>query len=288
MSLEANRFRLGVFFSLGAVLVVSVLTWLTGWFGGVASRTYVCYFSESVQGLENGTAVRYNGVPVGKVERIAVAPDGRLVEVRVSIETGFPVGPDLAARLDFVGITGIRVVNLRIATPQEAPRTALSFRPAHPVIPVVKSQLEAIDMGLQGLLKIMADVDFARISDHTVLLLDNLNRVLEPGRIESLSTRLGSTAENADSLVAEYRLLGQRLNRLAAAIESDAGPIRESVEALATEMTDLAESVGGVPASVDRLTTEGVLLLRQLRLTLDTLRDHPEQFFTPSQEDEWP
>ena len=105
MSMEANRFRLGVFFFLGSLIAISVMVWLTGWFKSEATKSYVCYFSESVQGLEEGSSVRYNGVPVGTVDEIHVAPDGRLVEVMVSIDSEFPVRSDLEARLVFVSIS---------------------------------------------------------------------------------------------------------------------------------------------------------------------------------------
>ena len=72
MSLEANKFRLGVFFFLSAVLFISAMVWLTGWFDNEKTHTYVCYFDESVQGLEDGSTVRYNGVPVGTVEGLEI------------------------------------------------------------------------------------------------------------------------------------------------------------------------------------------------------------------------
>ena len=92
MSMEASRFRLGLFFTLGTVLFVAMMIWLTGWFRNPDTRPYVCYFSESVQGLETGSSVRYRGVPVGTVERIAVAPDGRLVEISELRDHPFMVG----------------------------------------------------------------------------------------------------------------------------------------------------------------------------------------------------
>ncbi|MBN1423363.1 MCE family protein [Candidatus Fermentibacteria bacterium] len=287
MSLEANRFRLGVFFFLGAVLIVAVLVWLTGWFRGKASREYVCYFSESVQGLENGTAVRYNGVPVGMVQSIAVAPDGRLVEVLVTIETVFPVEEDLAARLDFVGITGVRVINLRTVQEGEARLPPLSFKPDHPVIPVVESQLEKLDMGLEGLLRIMGEVDFARISDTAVSLLENLDRLAAGGWVESLTAQMGRTARTADSLMVDFRQVAQRLNRLAVRAEAEAGPFSDSVRSLVVQIEALTESMARVPMSLDQITGEATLLLRELRSTLDRLGASSSSL-APSGEDKWP
>lgn len=288
MSLEANRFRLGVFFFFGAVLVVGVLVWLTGWFNRPASKEYVCYFAESVQGLENGTAVRYNGVPVGKVQRIAVAPDGRLVEVTLTIETGFPVGDDLAARLDFVGITGVRVVNLRVAQQDAARLPPLSFRPPHQVIPVVESQLEKLDIGLQGLLNIMAGVDFARIGDNAAALLENLNRLTQGGSVDSLLLRAGRTASNLDSLITEYRALAARLGGLAQGLEAEAGPLAQSVRALAANAAQVASSLEGMPATVDGVAAEATALLREMRAAVVRVRDGTDMLFAPTRKDRWP
>ncbi len=241
-----------------------------------------------MQGLEEGTSVRYNGVPVGKVERIAVAPDGRLVEVTVSIEQDFPVGDDLVARLDFVGITGIRVVNLRVAAPGEASPPELPFEPRHPVIPVVTSQLEKIDVGLQGLLRIIGEVHFAQLSLQAVRLLDNLNRLTDPSRVDSLSLRLERTASHADSLLDESRALARALSSLVSRVEGEAGPVAASLRALVREATVLATSLTTVTWNLDRLTGEATNALSRVEHAMDRLGEVPGRVVGTAREDRWP
>jgi len=289
MSLEANRFRIGVFFFSGSILLIAVLIWLTGWFKSGETSTYVCYFGESVQGLENGSSVRYNGVPVGTVESISVAPDGRLVEVVVKIDADFPVGSDLGARLDFVGITGIRVINLRLAELDETWVESLSFDPSYPVIPVETSQLEKLDLSLQGLVRMMVDVDFAGISDNTVRLIRNVNEIMESGVVENLLTTVSETAVGVDSLTEVYAILGQRLNRIARDVEIEGPSVAANVRSLAVELANLSESLSLLTSRTDDMVYEARTVFKDLGSLFEHVSEHPEELiFKNTEEDIWP
>ena len=91
----ANRWKLGVFVVLGMGLGFITLLWLgTAGFGERDFRI-VSYFNESVQGLDVGSSVKFRGVPIGRVAKIRIAPDGRHVEVMSDVKI------DALARLGF-------------------------------------------------------------------------------------------------------------------------------------------------------------------------------------------
>ena len=52
------------------------------------TRQYVTYFAESVQGLEVNAPVKFRGLQIGRVEDIKLAPDGRLIEVLMRVDSG--------------------------------------------------------------------------------------------------------------------------------------------------------------------------------------------------------
>jgi len=70
-------------------------------------RPGLTYFDESVQGLQVDSAVKYRGVEVGRVERIRVAPDHRLIEVVMKIDPRGRLEREYVAQLKTAGITGI-------------------------------------------------------------------------------------------------------------------------------------------------------------------------------------
>ena len=71
--------------------------------------TYYVYFSASVSGLEPGSPVKYNGVRVGRVEKIDINPK-KVSEVVIilSVRKGTPVKKDTRAIMSQVGITGLK------------------------------------------------------------------------------------------------------------------------------------------------------------------------------------
>ncbi len=189
MSLEINNFRLGLFFSIGSFLLLVVLVLLVGYIIEDDTTRYVSYFEVSVQGLINGSRVQYNGVPVGKVSNISIAPDGRLVQVTMDIESSFRVDSTITAALQLVGISGIRMINLQSDSVNVGMNGVLSgqtFEPPYPIIPVTAGTIEGIFAIHERLTQIERDIDFSRINDQTDLLLQNLSRIFGEVPMDSL------------------------------------------------------------------------------------------------------
>jgi phospholipid/cholesterol/gamma-HCH transport system substrate-binding protein len=96
MESKVNFTVVGIFvLVLGAGLIVGVL-WLSS--GGAYRKTYDTYLlnmGESVSGLNLDAPVKYRGVEVGRVRRMAIAPDDvQLVQLTLDIERGTPVRQD--------------------------------------------------------------------------------------------------------------------------------------------------------------------------------------------------
>ncbi len=289
MSLEASRFRLGLFFTLGSVMFVAAMIWLAGWFSGEKSLTYACYFSESVQGLEDGSTVRYNGVPVGEVKSINVAPDGRLVEVVMEIEQSFEVRDDLAARLDMTGITGLRVVNLRRPSPNEEVLRDLPFESRYRTIPVVKSSMETLELALSRVMEIMSEVDAKQISDLTIELWSNANALLENDSLDLLMARLNIAVARIDTLAMVYTDLGRDLDRIVEVSGDDVAMLTGDVHSMAVELTALMAAITPMLDGLDEVLSESNQLTGQLRQLVERMRDDPgDLLLSEPGGDTWP
>ncbi|MFO7949230.1 MAG: MlaD family protein [Candidatus Fermentibacteraceae bacterium] len=277
MSLQANDFRLGLFFVIAAATFLVIMGWLGGWFGDEESNRYVCYFPWSVQGLEKGSAVRYNGVPVGSVQMIDIAPDGRLVEVQMTINTDFPVRDDLAAHLQFVGITGIKVINLQSRHEQRVTIPEMDFEPQYPVIPVAEGSMETLESALERASEIMNEVDFQGLSDQTSKLLENLNELLESATVEEVAQSIIGAADGVDSLAGVYIDLGWRLQALSDSLAESAPELSGRISVLADRVDSLVCRLDGLAASGSELVDQTWHLMRGLRLIMATVRNHPEE-----------
>lgn len=293
MSLEANNFRLGLFFLLALVVFVAVLSWLGGWFGGGDFQRYVCYFQWSVQGIEEGSSVRYYGVPVGKVESINVAPEGRLVQIVLSIENeelmkGFE--PDeMVARLDFVGITGLKVINITIDDESEGYVPQHSFPDPYSVIPVTRGSMETLEEGLRRLNEIMTQVDFEKLNDQTLRLMENLNTLLDSDKFDRISESVIRTTNRIDTLAVVYTGLGRELTRLAEQMGEEAPDVARELKSMADDVSTLSASLDSLSERAGHALLQGERLVGDLREVLRILRTHPEDLMLirSTGEDRW-
>ena len=86
MSMRANPTAIGIFF-LGALAIAVIGTALLAsatWFQ--QRTTFISFFPESVNGLENGAPVKFQGVPVGSVTGINIRIDQRDNTFQVPVE----------------------------------------------------------------------------------------------------------------------------------------------------------------------------------------------------------
>ncbi|NEW88016.1 MCE family protein [Rhodopseudomonas sp. WA056] len=101
-------------FVLAAIFAVfGFVFWLHNTSGVGARTTYQLQFRDPVPGLLVGAAVLFNGIRVGEVTALALAPDDpRRVDATIAVAPSTPVRPDTKVGLDFQGLTGVPVVAL--------------------------------------------------------------------------------------------------------------------------------------------------------------------------------
>src|ERR1700675_3497882 len=82
--------------------------------GGLGPRTaYHVQFDGPVPGLLVGAAVLFNGIRVGEVTDLGLAPDSpRRVNATISVASMTPVRSDTKVGLEFQGLTGVPVIAL--------------------------------------------------------------------------------------------------------------------------------------------------------------------------------
>jgi ABC-type transporter Mla subunit MlaD len=199
---EARKFRVGLFVIAAIVIGVSAAIWLGASRYLADESLAVTYFSESVQGLDPGAAVKYRGVPAGRVEKIGIAPDGDLIQVTMSIDRKYDdllfKDPSLRAQLQLSGITGLRYVEIDRHSGdalQSAP--TLSFTPDDPLIPSTPSQFKAIQEALEDIYRKVMSVDLAGISADTRATLQAADQLLRDDRVQRVLTNLSAITDSA-------------------------------------------------------------------------------------------
>ncbi|MCO5130493.1 MAG: ABC-type transport auxiliary lipoprotein family protein [Xanthobacteraceae bacterium] len=113
METRAPFVLIGAFVLAAIVAVFGFVYWLHNT-GGLGPRTtYQVRFEGPVPGLLVGAAVLFNGIRVGEVTELGLAPDHpRRVNATIAVSATTPVRADTKVGLEFQGLTGVPVVAL--------------------------------------------------------------------------------------------------------------------------------------------------------------------------------
>jgi hypothetical protein len=200
MATEASKLKVGVFLIAGFLLFNGALVWIGASHLFERQESYLTYFDESVQGLDAGSPVKYRGVPVGRVAAIAVAPDGKLIEVAMDLDQGFRVAPELRASVATSGITGVSAVELGFPREGAAP-PALTFAPPRRYIPSQPSLLSSITGELTDVVAGLRGTDIKGLVTESRDAATAARQRIEGPEIDRALARIVGAAEGLETLI---------------------------------------------------------------------------------------
>lgn len=261
--------------------------------------TAVMYFQEDLTGLDPGAPVTFKGVQIGTVSDIALRfnTDSRAFAspVQVQIEPDrFQVEgarPTLGRNLPYFVEQGLRarLASQSILTGKRL--IELSFRPETPArlagtgdqaeIPTIPSQMEALQAGLEGLLKkldetplpeliddlrltaqtltfVLSQLDTARLS----MVADDASETLRSGRavLDNLGGRIDAIAPHGEAALRRADELFQEMQRAATRI----GPVLVSMQRAAERADRLLTDAGGIVEPGSQTHRELVGMMREI------------------------
>jgi len=118
METRANYVLIGGFTILASVLLLFFALWAAKFSSDRNWRQYQVIFTEPVTGLTEGGGVQYNGISVGTVDKLSLAPDdARKVIALLKVKADTPVKVDTLAKLSQQGITGVPFIQLTGGSP---------------------------------------------------------------------------------------------------------------------------------------------------------------------------
>jgi phospholipid/cholesterol/gamma-HCH transport system substrate-binding protein len=211
METRAHYVAVGAFVLAVIFLGFVAVLWLgRAEFTQQAKRYYI-FFLGSVAGLNKGSQVQYNGIPVGRVVDIRVDPDNlEQIQVTVEVDTSIvDIKSDARAFLEANILNGIATIQIRGGT-REA--SELVPRPGrrYAVITAGRSELEEVKASLPEL---VADLKAAAHSLNALLDENNRQAVSDTlhnirsitGALVEPSKQLSEFVDDANKAVAELR-----------------------------------------------------------------------------------
>lgn len=245
MEREANYAAVGAFVLVVALAAALFVYWYSGTRVHRKYDHYEIYFNGSVSGLEQGAAVRYLGVRVGRVVEMRIDPrDAGRVEVIAAIDSTTPISPRTLAELDLQGLTGLLYIDLQLTARPAAPSVP-SLK--YPVIRAAPSQFDVF----------MAQLP--RLSAAAGGVIARLNRMLSDRNIDDVSRSLDNLSQASSSLPETVRSVNALLVQLRSAT---------------AELGATAKSAQGV---MDTAGPQIVTTVRRLQTVADNLAHATDQ-----------
>ena len=247
MASRKTKFTVGLFVFFGIIIAVLAILWLGMSRFLEKGKDYAIYFNESVQGLEIDSPVKFRGVTVGRVIKIDVAPDSKLIQVIVKIDKDQKLESNIVAQLSIAGyITGSMFIELDLKEKGESYKSSVpNFPSKYHIIPSKPSDIREIFEGIDDLLNQMRAIDLKGISGRIKDTLDHFNQLMADANIKGLSKNLESSLKDIRSIVQK-----ERWDRILSSVE-DAMKLLESTAGKAdVSMAKLDNSFG----SLERMT----------------------------------
>ncbi len=242
MNAKTRYIFVGLFvLSLSLTFIGGVL-WLGSGGTGAAYDEYVVRMQESVAGLSRDSAVKYYGVDVGRVGKLALDQTGSgRVRLLLQVDKNTPIHEDTVATLAIQGLTGLAYINLTGGSPN-SPLLKAGPGQAYPEIRSQPSVWGRLSDSLGELLLSLTDTS------------RKLNRLLNDGNQQHLADTLADLHTLSTTFAGRAASMTASLDDLAGA-SHNARKASEKLPELVQHLERMADEIAAAGATV-RQTVE--------------------------------
>ena len=256
METKANYVLIGAFTLAVSILGLLFALWAANWSSEREWNTYRIVFAEAVTGLFEGGSVRYNGITVGTIDRLQLAPnDPRKVVATVRISTDAPIKTDTHAKISQDGLTGPTFIQLTGGSPQ-APLLLSNDRDDIPIIATEPSALQ-------------------NIADTANRLVTRMDQALSEENVERISNSLNNIEQMTGAVAAQRQDLGQLIvnareatEQLKATLQATHGAVERLDKEVIAELPALVDKLDRTLAQLESVSTNANAMIAENRAPL--------------------
>ena len=271
------------------------------------STEFCLFFNQSVNGLNEGSTVKFRGVPIGSVSKIMIRvegqdPDSTAIPVLIKIdrtrlendlglaETAFEpeaiqatIDRGLFAQLTLESfITGQLFVELSI-DPDRSPGLQSHFVEGGELIeiPTLSSSLDEITSDAADIIARLSEVDFKRVENNLHEVMENLAVVLEGIDSEGVSRSVAAAADSVTELVQSDEVsrtlvsANEALVTMKTTLKSldlESGPLSAKLDLWTGQLTTSLEGLNQLSTQLSEMTEPDGSLRFELERMLRELR----------------
>jgi len=295
METKAHYVLIGTFTLIVSLALLAFGLWAAKYSSDRTWQEYRVVFDEAVTGLSVGSPVQYNGISVGSITDLSLAPDDpRKVIAKLRLNSTTPVKTDTRAKLAITSITGPAIIQLSGGSPQAAALTAVS----KDTVPTIQTSPSALQNITDVASRVVERMD-QLLSD------DNVGRISNTlAHLETISGGLADREQGTQALLVEARDAARNLN---ATLTTANGTIRHldetvvrklpaTLDKLDASLTKLDSAAGNANAilgenraAINSFANDGLAqlgptltelrgLIRDLRRVSDRLENNPARY----------
>jgi len=258
METRANYVLIGAFTLLVMVCLLLFALWAVKFGSDRDWREYEVIFTEPVTGLTEGGAVQYNGISVGTVDRLRLAPDdARKVIARLKVKADAPVKVDTKAKLSQQGITGQPFIQLTGGSPNAA-----RLEPNDDGdIPIITTEPSALQ----------------NIADTASRLVSRMDEVLSEQNIKRMNATIahiekatGSVAGQSEDIAALIINARQATETLQSTLATANGSLERIDRDVVRQLPALMNQLEGTVANLDSVAANANAMISENRPALQS------------------
>ncbi len=299
---KEQKARLGIFLIVSLVVFFVIIGFfLVPKLREAGNIYFINFKGTSVNGLFEGSPVKYQGVEVGRVSRILVNPrDINSILVYTKVSKGFSVKKDMTATLMYMGVTGQKFVELSGGSNEsENLESSGEIMARRGLGEKAEDIVSNIDHAVQGISNLLDVENQKRIS----LFLENVEKsseilsdVLETRKesLEESVTNIQKASRSFSDVTENLRKVTEDLGKITEKMEASSGEAFDNInkrfsdEEMGKVLNNLQAFIDTASTSLNKIETVFIYQQEELRNTFESLSqamDNLSQFSKELTED---
>ena len=252
METKAHNVMVGGFILAGIAALLITIMWIAG--GQLTPYAqYQTVFTGSVTGLGKGTLVRYNGIDVGRVTKLAFdRDDPKRVVTDLEVQPDIAIHQDSTATVESEGLTGAVYVEIEGGTPTAPVLMPNGRRPA-----VIVSKPSPFQQVKEAAPKLINDLN--TVADRGADLLNDENRKAFAETLANLTVASNHLTQALNTTNEAAKRVGQLSADADEVVTASKHQIAEStaqLNQLLAQSRALVESLTRLSNDIERQPTE--------------------------------
>jgi phospholipid/cholesterol/gamma-HCH transport system substrate-binding protein len=257
METKANYVLIGAFTIVATLFLLMFALWAAKYSSEKDWRQYAVVFNEPVTGLSEGSSVQYNGIGIGTIDSLHLAPDDpRRVVAILRIQASTPIKTDTRAKISMPSLTGTPIIQLTGGSPGAPLLADVDQRE----VPVIQTEASALQNIADTANRLVARLD-------QVLSEDNVKRVSDSlAHIEAMTGSIADQREDLRAMIVNARKASEQLDTTLrttnGAIEDLDRELVQKLPALIAKLDNTLGKLDSAATGADGIVTENRAAIR--------------------------